>query len=429
MLTPSQQEVLEKFETWLVSEDREFVITGYAGTGKSYLVPYLLEAIKCHRDLNLFLLDEEKDDFATEGYILCATTNKAAGVLAGFTGKDTWTIHKALGLVVYQDYSTGEEKLKETGRGLPDDTLRNNVIFIDEALMLDKHLLQLIRSKCNRIVYVGDPYQLPPIKHKVSPLVYLPNSQLTEIVRQKQNSCITTIGAQLRDILDNGTPFLWPEFNTKADIQVIDNQEFKGLIKNKFENSLNMNDVRILAYTNKRVIGYNNYIRRILGYEENLQPGDLVITNTPIMRPHSAYSTLYHTDETLEITNTEHGSYMVYEGIRYYEVTLNSNCIVHQPYNIAEVNFALKKYKKEKDWKSYFDHKNFFSDLRSGYALTCHKSQGSTYREVFIDIEDINKNTRWWDIARLLYVAITRASERVYVYGSLKNRNSHTMEI
>ena len=58
--------------------------------------------------------------------------------------------------------------------------------------------------------------------------------------------------------------------------------------------------------------------------------------------------------------------------------------------------------------------------MRPIYASTVHKSQGSTYREVFVDLNNITKNNNWREVARLVYVAITRASENVHLYGELK---------
>jgi len=85
----------------------------------------------------------------------------------------------------------------------------------------------------------------------------------------------------------------------------------------------------------------------------------------------------------------------------------------------AELKEKLKVLSKQKDWHNYYTVKEFFADLRPPHASTVHKSQGSTYKKVFIDLVDIGANHVSEEVARMLYVAITRASEEVILYGDL----------
>ena len=68
---------------------------------------------------------------------------------------------------------------------------------------------------------------------------------------------------------------------------------------------------------------------------------------------------------------------------------------------------------------TYFYLKNNFADLRIAYAGTAHKSQGSTYHTVYIDLSDLRVCRDPQELARLLYVAVSRATTRVVFYGSL----------
>jgi ATP-dependent exoDNAse (exonuclease V) alpha subunit len=88
----------------------------------------------------------------------------------------------------------------------------------------------------------------------------------------------------------------------------------------------------------------------------------------------------------------------------------------------------LKYLFKQKKYKEYFSIKNSWTDLRTLGAQTIHKSQGSTYREVFLDLDDISRNNKWHDIARLMYVGLTRATDKVYLYGNLRNLPSQQRE-
>jgi exodeoxyribonuclease-5 len=92
------------------------------------------------------------------------------------------------------------------------------------------------------------------------------------------------------------------------------------------------------------------------------------------------------------------------------------------PKNWSEADSLLKFYRKNQAWRKFFKIKEDYLDIRSLHALTCHKAQGSTYKEVFVDLDDIGINKKYYEVARLVYVAITRASDKVYLYGKLPDR-------
>jgi ATP-dependent exoDNAse (exonuclease V) beta subunit len=73
-------------------------------------------------------------------------------------------------------------------------------------------------------------------------------------------------------------------------------------------------------------------------------------------------------------------------------------------------------------WRAFFEFQRIYADLRSPHSTTVHKSQGSTYQVAFIDLTDIGRNTKSYELTRLLYVAITRAAKKVYVTGELPAR-------
>ena len=85
-----------------------------------------------------------------------------------------------------------------------------------------------------------------------------------------------------------------------------------------------------------------------------------------------------------------------------------------------------KLFAKDKNWQAYFHIKDYWADMRPIHALTCHKAQGSTYKEVFVDLNDIGLNKNWQEVARLAYVAITRASDKLHVFGSITTNHQQT---
>jgi ATP-dependent exoDNAse (exonuclease V) beta subunit len=122
----------------------------------------------------------------------------------------------------------------------------------------------------------------------------------------------------------------------------------------------------------------------------------------------------------LEITRIEPANE---DGVNGFGVSLNYGPTLFMPESWQMAKAKMRHYANDANWKAYFHIKDNWLDLRPLHALTCHKSQGSTYKEVFIDMADIGENKKWEEIARLMYVAVSRASAAVYLYGSLKMRN------
>ena len=83
---------------------------------------------------------------------------------------------------------------------------------------------------------------------------------------------------------------------------------------------------------------------------------------------------------------------------------------------------ALKIEAKNKNWKAFFYLKRAIVDLRLADSSTVHKAQGSTHKNIFIDLSDLGKCTAYDTASRLLYVACTRATDHVYLYGKLPKR-------
>ena len=92
------------------------------------------------------------------------------------------------------------------------------------------------------------------------------------------------------------------------------------------------------------------------------------------------------------------------------------------PVDSTELINALKYEAKIKNWGTYFKLKEFIADVRLADCSTVHKAQGSTYQNIFIDLNDLSVCKSYETAARLLYVACTRATDHVYLYGDLAPR-------
>lgn len=423
VLSPSQAVAEQKFVDFMMDDQaKELVISGFAGSGKSYLVRYLARTLENIMKMGRVIgINDEKPAHFT------ATTNKAAQVLSNMLYQPAQTIHSLLGLKVKNDYKTGKTSLSPTDRT---QVITNQVIFIDEASMIDQELLAWLR-KCagsgTKLVFIGDPYQLPPVMEPQGSLVFKKrhakrNIELTEIQRQLKGNPIIELGARFREMLDNPQLNEWPDM--LADDQHIfriDGSDFQQLVRERFiERDNQPDEARILAWSNKKVVEYNKFVRAGQGRDpECYEEKEWVVTNNPIFRNRQI---VYGIDKNLQVEATQPWTDSETDIEGFMVGFFGSAVSAFVPKDWHEARAAAKHYAKHKDWPMYFYIQETFADLRPIHAQTVHKSQGSTYQEVFIDVSDIGTNTKWYEIARLMYVATSRASQRVYLYGDLPKR-------
>lgn len=416
-LSPSQQKAVDQFRAFLMDPAQsEMVISGFAGSGKSFLVKYLRDVTAAQLKVMTAL---NKEDNLSIKYT--ATTNKAASVLQSFLHEPVSTIHHLLGLKVENNFRNGKTLLKSTNRT---QELGRTLIFVDEASMVDTDLLGWIRICKTRgktkVVFIGDRYQLAPVSTGYSAVFRYPTNivHLVEIQRQAAGSPIIQTSQLYRSLLDNGLPSCWPALQHQAPaINLVTGSQFQQLVDNKFSRKHEPNDLKILAWTNDRVIAYNKHVRRLYTSDPNFIRGETVVTNNPIM---SDSHIIYGTDTPVKITDVIPNTT---DGVSGFILEINQGVRAFMPADWAVARKRMKHYAKNKDWSNYFTIKDRWLDLRPLHAQTVHKAQGSTYKEVFIDMTDIGKNKKWQEVARLMYVAISRASEAVYLYGDLPMRN------
>lgn len=417
-LTIDQEQIADQFLDFMLGDDHNvMVIRGSAGTGKSFLTRHLIQSVyKQMRLLSVLLglpVDAEAEVFVT------ATTNKAAKVVAEFTGKPPRTIHSLLGVVPVKNYKTGKSTLRKTKNYMPQ---ARSVLFIDESSFIDDEMLDMIQksvTKC-KVVFIGDPYQLTNVDTDKPPVFeqgFL-TAELTQQVRSP--GPIAKLGLQFRDVL-NGAD--WPEIKDNGDtIRVVEGPTFKQMVEDTYLDTYKTGILtpgdedkqRILAWTNERVVQYNEHIRELLGYDELLVKGEYVVSNS--FMPDYAISVDQHLMvEDIGRTRTVHD-------VVGRDIKLSDHPYVFVPNDPLEGQNKLKLFAKQKAWRDYYYIKENWGDLRPLYASTVHKSQGSSYDTVFIDLSDIGRNTKPDEVARLMYVATSRAKKQVVFYGELPEK-------
>lgn len=429
--TPEQEKVISNVLAF--QEDSKqcgecFLLSGFAGTGKTF-------AITC------FVKQLSKKKVA-----LTAPTNKAVRVLqlmstnAGLSVTHK-TIHALLGLAVYQDQD--KQILKKKRKSHLNDY---DLVVVDECSMINQelwqHIKQELRSSDTKMVFVGDPAQLPPIHELESPTFSITNKvELTEIIRQKSGNPIIEFSALIREKMTTGRIIQVNDFKRKpgdkTGISLMMGTHFEQWFPKAFLSDHYKKDpdaFRVVSWTNKKVLGFNRSIRHLIldGYpKQPFLPGERVITAGPIYvrKGDKSPEIALNTDiegTIVRCSQTMHPWYedtpfMVWEIV--FQPSDGGKKVVAYSADDSEKNrianrledLANKARNNEGPWWTFWKLKNSMADLRPCHAITVHRAQGSTFQNVFIDSENILKNPNRQEALQCLYVAVTRAAQNIII--------------
>ena len=426
-LTKGQATTLSILKDFMDDKDpkaKYMVVQGDSGTGKSTLIKEMCQQIP-------------------GDVLVTATTNKAAEVISTMLGKAKSTIHSALSLTIKNDHKTGKEELTLKEEPVQ---LRDNVIIIDEASFISDELFKYLdeATKYRKIVMVGDQFQLAPVNQAVPVMESIDTkyrTYLTEIVRHE--GAISNLGKQFKESVITG--IFKPIVPDNKSVFHVKRFKFFKLMTRAFSSKNYTSDrARVLAYSNYRVLKYNKSIRNIRGEPSYFEVGEQIITNKPCIGRYDNYVartdsyvsiSKIHPEEVYlnikmeEIVTLEDGALDNFSKVakanfipgKYVSLEQSSDDVFFLPDNPQAVKTKLKEISnlQKKRWSRYFFLKNNCLDLRSVYSSTVHKAQGSEYQVVFIDLDNIGLCEDPQDAARLLYVALTRATKTVILVGSL----------
>ena len=473
-LTTSQENVLKQILDFVNnSNDRVFILKGFAGTGKTTLMRYLIKALS----------EEGKH------YRLLASTGRAAKVLANLAESNgqTSTIHS----MVYsfnglnKEFSEKEEPIADKNGQLflvfelskiDENTNPETVYIIDEASMVSdvttsditqakfgegrllKELLDYDTRPGSKFIFVGDPCQLPPIEQYYSPAlmkeyfsqqfgITAQEARLTEIMRQKDVCGIVDASKQIRrlynaapeDISAYGSQKLWGflPFRRNKDIHLHPNIESMlndYVVKVK---ASGLNSAVCICRSNKACCQLSATIRQKLGYKDSrIQVGDLLMViqnnmSTGLMNGDmvTVEKMDAHTTTRAQLTFRQVKVRELFTGKTYttllieeiaYQGRLNLD---NRQQQALFIDFILRMREKgitQKHRKAFYDamlKDPYLNALRCvfGYAITCHKSQGGEWDEVFVHVPrnitlNPTKETYQW-----IYTSMTRARKALHI--------------
>jgi len=449
-LTAKQDLTLYKLSEFIIKGDNNsiFVLKGYAGTGKTTIVSAIIN--------NLWKIKKSG--------VLMAPTGRAAKVLANYTKKEAYTIHKK----IYYPKKNSAGNIDFT---LQKNKSKNTIFIIDEASMISSSsqskelfdsksllsdLIQYVYSgyKCN-IIFIGDTAQLPPINSDLSPSLdedFLkqnynksPESiELDEVVRQKVESGILNNATKLRESLlhDTFENFKFNLSNFKDIERLIDGEDIINSLTDSY-NEIGKEDTVLIVRSNKRANLYNEQIRkRILFNENELSAGDnlMVVKNNYFwLKNNSEAGFIANGDiiKVLEINkifdlyNFRFAEVLV-QMIDYPKMNPFNTVLLLDTINLETpslnyeksnqlYNEVLKDYSNEKvKYKRFLKVKSnkYFNALqvKFSYAITCHKSQGGQWSSVYVE-QPYLANGIDKDFIRWLYTATTRAKDKLNLIG------------
>tara|TARA_B110001452_G_scaffold265516_1_gene270309 strand:+ start:2052 stop:3476 length:1425 start_codon:yes stop_codon:yes gene_type:complete len=448
--TDSQKYWLESIVDFLYTPDKNilYLLKGYAGTGKSTLIGHLVKLLS----------------MANYKAVLMAPTGRAAKVIANYSGKKAFTIHK-------QIYFTKTEKGSGVQFVLKPNKYRNTLFIVDEASMIgdDRQsaklfengsllddLMQYVDAGINcKLLLVGDPAQLPPVHLTISPALdgeYLENKfnkeviewELKEVVRQQQDSGILANATQLRlqmneEHLDS---FLFDLTIANDVLRLQDGNEILELLDDALRNG-GLEETVFIVRSNKRANLYNQQIRgRILFLEADLSVGDqlMVVKNNyfwlepesdpgfiangdlvKVLRIFSHHELYNFKFAKVEVQLVDYPDEKPFETVVLLDTLSSESPSLtyeegNQLYQAVQEDYQHLSTK----YKRFLAVKNnpYFNALqvKYSYAITCHKSQGGQWENVFIEQPYLPDGP---DLSyfRWLYTALTRAQTNLYLVG------------
>lgn len=443
-----QQQLLDTLSRYIINgKDNDlFLLTGYAGTGKTSIIGATVKAL----------------DALKYKTVLLAPTGRAAKVFSRYASHPAYTIHRK----IYR-----QQRFSPDMRGFlaGNNTHRDTLFIVDEASMIANatndsgyygsgnlldDLIEYVYAGDNcRLILLGDSAQLPPIGQPFSPAlspqilraagVNVITFNLDRVARQHAESGILHNATQLRaDITNAQQPILPPpqlRLNGFPDIINLSGEYLIETISDSYDR-VGLDETIIITRSNKRAGIFNQGVRnQILYREEELTAGDMLLV---------AKNNYYWGKEYKEVDFIANGdvaqvvrlrkSYEMY-GSRFADVqlyfpdldvelearilldTLTSDAPAltlqqnEQLYTAILNDYAHIANQRERLQRLKADPWFNALQVKYAYAVTCHKAQGGQWRHTYIDMGYIDPENLTIDFYRWLYTAITRATDKVYL--------------
>ena len=387
-LTQKQQEGLNIAIERFKNRERYTIISGYAGTGKSTLVKFIINALP---GINI-----DKD------VVYTSFTGKATQVLSKKGNKNTSTLHKLL----FESFPRPDGTFIRR----PVSHIPYKVVVVDEISMAPKSLVSRLMNYNVYVIGLGDPFQLPPVdKEEDNHLLDNPHVFLDEIMRQAAESEIIQLTMKIRN---------------KEPIPYMKGKEVQIIKKEELNTGMLFWADQILAATNATRVKLNNEMRQLLGRGDAPEDGDKVICCRNYWDLSSNENTALINGTIGTIKNSYSSFHMIpafltadrkQKRVDVLCAEFIGDCGETYGGLIMDKKMILQG-EKALDWKTEYrlgkKHAHLIPlEFTYAYAITCHKSQGSEWDKVLVIEERFPFNEE--EHARWLYTACTRAADKL----------------
>ena len=437
--TREQERIVQEVSEFVnsISTRNIFLLKGYAGTGKTSLISSLVNSLSSV---------EKKSS-------LLAPTGRAAKVLSKYSKKSASTIHRKI-------YWINSNKSGNTYIKLKENTHSNTIFIVDEASMIpessdkgfgNRSLLDdLIKYVYDgigcKLILIGDTAQLPPVNLDISPALSesflnenyskeILSFSLSEVVRQEKSSYILLNATNIRRQISNSI-FNIPKFKLSEDvIRINSGDELQEYLESNY-NKGGITNTIVLCRSNKRANIYNQQIRSRIRYlEEEISTGDLlmVVRNNYFWLGDKNSSQLIANGDIIEVLSVN--KIFTKYSFNFADVTIRlidfleekeiDVLVMLDTINLETSSLSYEEYQKlyyeiSKEYQG--DRKKIKEDkflnalqVKFSYAITCHKSQGGQWENVFLDLGYFKNEMLDLGYLRWLYTAVTRASKKLFL--------------
>ena len=427
-----------------------YVLKGYAGTGKTTLVSSLVKSLPV----------------VAKRHVLMAPTGRAAKVLAKYSKRAASTIHRKI-------YWIRTNKSGNTFITRKENTHTNTIFFVDEASMISENnekafgnrsllddLIEYVYEGLDcKLILIGDTAQLPPVHLEVSPALneeilerksnkQIISRELTEVVRQKENSLILNNATLIREKIAK-EDYTFPSIITNSEvIRINTGEDLQDALESAYSNN-GINNTSVICRSNKRANLYNQQIRAKIRWQENeISSGDMlmVVRNNYFWLDESSKAGFIANGDIIMVTKINeiierYGFRFARASVEMVDypkeknldllllldtLTSESPTISYDQYQKLYKEIS-EDYKGQQEINKKIKEDEFFNALqiKFAYAITCHKSQGGQWENIFVDMGYFTDQMLDKAYLRWLYTAITRATKKLY----LINFNNNFFEI
>lgn len=413
-LNSEQREVVDECHRFEEGPEPFFLIDGSAGTGKTTCIQtYVRETNK--------------------RVCLTAPTNKATKVLhemaeAELDGVvDTCTIYSLLGLVLGNDGEVREISAREGGSRASE----YDIVVVDEASMANRslfgHICRTAQEEGVKFIFMGDAFQLPPIKEVESEAMKIRyRRSLTKVMRHDNQ--ILTLATHLRACQTNGeTPRFVTDCDEAGGVYNIHWKKMRMRACEAFTSEsyqANPGSIKVIAWRNVTVQMYNELIREAMygaavAAESKFHVGERVVVCQPIMLPGGGGIAM-STDEEGTVESIEIEQHPIYRQLTCYKLQIDpefgtgwvTSYVIHETseraFKAMLDDLSNKARSRQGSWSSFWGAKESIHDVRPCHAITAHRSQGSTYESAFVDVGDILLNRTRIEALQCAYVGCSR---------------------